>query len=284
MERFYKRAGISRQAFHQRKRQVIKEEAQMQVICSLVRDYRATKDARAGSRTLYYNLDIKHRFDLGVNKFERLMAKYNLTLRPLRSKVITTRSCYQSWQYENKTNGLVLTDINQLVVGDITYLDIWAEQYYAFSLMDIYSMRVVGLTISTRMRTIEALKCFGQWEILRERKNLFGCIHHTDGGTQYFSKAYLDRCVDAFIITSRANSCMENGYIEQWHSVLKHHLLPTIASYKTPSKEKIAEQIVQRYNAERKQENLGWLSPVEFERKWNNNIDRPQKVLYDFTI
>ncbi|MBK8748648.1 MAG: hypothetical protein IPM04_12515 [Saprospiraceae bacterium] len=39
------------------------------------------KDANAGSRTLYYNLNIKEQYNIGVNKFEKLMSDYGLILR-----------------------------------------------------------------------------------------------------------------------------------------------------------------------------------------------------------
>ena len=70
-----------------------------------VKDYRRHKDRRAGSRNIYYNLDIKSQYGMGVTKFERLMSKYGLTLLPLRVRVMTTKSCCQSWNYTKVHKG-----------------------------------------------------------------------------------------------------------------------------------------------------------------------------------
>src|SRR5690606_27732388 len=74
MEKFYRYAGISRQGFFQAAYRQQQEQLLIIRIEKLVQDYRQKKDRRAGSRSLYFNLKIKTRFNIGVNKFERLMS------------------------------------------------------------------------------------------------------------------------------------------------------------------------------------------------------------------
>lgn len=43
------------------------------------------------------------------------------------------------------------------------------------------------------------------------------------------------------------------------------------------------KRIIRIYNHERKQEGLGWLSPVEFEKKISAMSEKPKMFLHKFT-
>lgn len=281
MERFYDLHHISRQGFSQAVIRLDEEQKMMSRIKDLVKSYRLKNDRRAGSRSLYYNLKIRILFGLGVNKFERLMSSYKMTLAPLRMKVVTTKSCYQSWNYPNLCNGLKINGINQLVVGDLTYLAIGRNRYYLFCLTDVFSARVVGYEVSTRMRKEEAQAAMNRWITVRGRKKLKQCIHHTDGGTQYFSKKYLKEIDKIEAQISVARSCLENGYAEQKNGVIKNHLIPTTDCDTEQGLRKAMDRIIYIYNHERKQSGLGWKSPVEFERMIKEVKSPPELILHD---
>lgn len=264
MEMIYKSYGINRQLYFRKKRRI---QSELDFIVSIQPEidlYRYRKDRRAGSRSLFYNLNIKSRFGMGVNKFERLLSQYGMTLKPLRVRVVTTKSTFQSWNYKNLTNGLIVSNICQLVVGDITYITIGKYEYYLFCLTDVFSMRIVGHCVSDRMRKEEAIIALDMFVDLRGQQQIQGCIHHSDGGGQYFAKLYHSKISTMKI--SVAKTCLENGLAEQKNGFIKHHLLPTINSY-CPSKiQNEIAKVIYRYNHERKQECLGWKSPVQLEK------------------
>lgn len=281
MEQLYGYLGITRQGYfsaYGRRRQ---ELAMMDEILHLVHEYRLKKDNRAGSRSLYYNLGIKEKYGLGVSKFERLMSAYGMTLLPLRTRIVTTRSSLQSWNYPDLTSGLKLTNINQLVVGDLTYIQMAQYRYYLFLLTDVFSARIVGHSVSTRMRAQEAYEAFCMWMALRKRKNLEACIHHTDGGSQYFSNLYIEAMNDARLNISVASNCLANGYAEQRNGLLKYHLIPTIAMTKGTTIKTQIDKIITIHNVQRKQKALGWKSPCEFERDLINGTTPSAKTLFD---
>jgi transposase InsO family protein len=280
MELFYSQYNISRQGFTQALAFQAQQDEMMLEIKERVRLYRLKNDRRAGSRTLFHNLDIKRRYDLGVTKFERLMSAYGLSLAPLRLRVVTTKSSSQSWNYKNLCNGLIITGINQLVVGDITYVVLGKKRYYLFSLTDVFSLRIVGYHMSERMRKEEAISALEMFIDLRGDENLINCIHHTDGGGQYFAKKYLN--VLGEMKSSVAGTCLENGLAEQKNGYIKNHLIPTV-SLNNP--DKIAQEIdrvMHFYNHERKQSGLGWKSPVEFENELKSNKKKLYVRLHDF--
>jgi len=276
MSAFFRHAKMSRQAFYKALR---KEEQRSDLIVRVsgqIRDYRQHIDRRAGMRSLFYNLCIKESYGIGVNKFEQLVSQAGLSLRPLRTKVVTTQSTYQSRNYPNLAKLSQVRGINQLVVGDLTYVSIGHSRFYLFCLTDVYSGRIVGHHLSKTMKAVDALAALNQLVRLRGRKQVSGCMHHTDGGTQYFSKLYLDRLKDLKLIVSVAGNCLENGYAEQRNGLIKHHLLPTAKLSDDPAVlSRELKRIMGNYNHKRKQENLGWLSPSEYEKRWEGHPGPP---------
>lgn len=281
MSMFYEYLGISRQGYYQVKKRWYIRKQMLEEISQLVNRYRLSKDARAGSRSLYYNLGIKQLFAIGVTQFEQLMSENKWVLSQLRVRIVTTNSVKQSWNYENLINGKVLTGINTLVVGDLTYINIHGVRYYLFCLTDVYSSRIVGHHISTRMRSQEALAAFNQWVRLRGKDALKGCIQHTDGGAQYFSAMYLMAVNNCDIVISRANNCLENGHAEQRNGLIKNHLVPLIKNPKVNIPKEVG-RLIASYNNNRKQEKLGWLSPAEYEKSQGEKKSNDAKEMFNF--
>jgi putative transposase len=282
MERLYAYVGISRQGFSKAVKVFEREKLMMEKISALVKNYRQKKDRRAGSRSLFYNLGIKNKFGIGINKFEQLMSEIGLTLSPLSIRVITTQSSMQSWNYPNLVNGLSINDINQVVAGDLTYLFLFGKRYYLFCLTDLYSARIVGIAFGPTMRAQDAKHARDEWVKLRRKKNLRRCIHHTDGGSQYFSGLYLKSLTELDIRVSCAENCLMNGYAEQRNGLIKHHLIPTVRDLQGDELYKEMKRIIRFYNYERKQENLGWLSPVGFEKKISDMVNKPVHEVHKY--
>jgi transposase InsO family protein len=280
MEGVYRHLGVRRQTIHKRIASTTEEQEMMKKIGELAKRYRREKDRRAGSRSLFYNLEVKKIFGIGVTKFEQLMSAHGMTLSPLQVRVITTQSSLQSWNYSNLIEGLEVQNINQLVVGDLTYITYSKDRFYLFCLTDVYSARIVGHCFSTRMRSSEAQSALDKWTALREKKKLRGSIHHTDGGSQYFSRDYLRVLKELGIQVSVAQNCLENGYAEQRNGLIKYHLIPTIKTTRVGDLAKEIDRIIDFYNSERKQDCLGWRSPVEFEQYIRTVVERPKRVIY----
>lgn len=282
MSAFYEYVGISRQGFYKVRKVYEDTQSMVAEISVLVSTYREKIDCRAGSRSLYYNLNIREKYDIGVTKFERLMSSYGLTLGMLRIRIITTKSSLQSWNYPNLADGLSIGNINQLVVGDLTYIYLAGKRYYLFCLIDVYSAFIVGFHVSTRMRSIDAQEALNGWIRLRSLENVTRCIHHTDGGSQYFSAGYMSVLHDAGIRISCARNCLQNGYAEQRNGLIKHHLLPNVNMDVNQPRQAIS-RIIRIYNEQRKQQALGWLSPVQFEKQIATMDQRPMRKLFNFT-
>ena len=131
----------------------------------------------------------------------------------------------------------------------------------------------------------EALKpkALQKWVKLRGSSALTGCIHHTDGGSQYFAEKYLQALLKYDVKISCAKNCLQNGYAEQRNGLLKHHMFPTM---KTNNEQKVSigiGRVISRYNHKRKQQALGWKSPVEFESTLDPTSGGPEHKLYNLS-
>ena len=198
-----------------------------------------------------------------------------MTIKPLRSRIVKTSDGKGKGHYPNLANGLILNNVNQLIVGDITYYDIIDDQWsYIFTLKDIYSQRILGLVPSLSMEASFASKCLEQ----------AFAQHHSDNGSQYDSKAYKKMLADARMLISRADNCLENGSAENLNSIVKNmYLKPwNIRTFK--ELHQACQELVYINNHQRAIEQLGQLSPIQFEQLVAklHPEERPKKVLYDF--
>lgn len=282
MRAFYDFVHVSRQAHMKWQKQNQEKLSMVEKIIEEVDLYRRSFDQRAGSRVLFYNLNIKERYAIGVTKFEQLLSKEGLSLPVNRVRVITTRSSMQSWNYSNLISGLKVSGINQVIVGDITYIFHLGMRYFFFSCIDVYSHRVIGWTIHTNMRKERAVEVLDMAVECRGALSIINAISHTDGGGQYFSSLFLERARLYGLQISRANNCLENGYAEQFNAYLKHHLMPLVKSKSIEKMKKEIGRLIHHFNYERKQEELGWMSPVDYENTMGNRLYPSVLNLYEF--
>jgi putative transposase len=285
MQSVYRELGLSRQAVHQQWSRDDRQTMQYEQIIPIVREWRI-KHPRMGSRALYYSIKNVGGIDLGlgVNRFEQLMSTSGLTIKPGRTRIVKTSDGKGKGDYPNLINGLILDNVNQLIAGDITYYNIDGQCSYIFTLKDIYSQRVLGLIPSLTMEASIAIQCLEQVFMLRKDINLQGCIHHSDNGSQYNSTAYKKMLTDAGMLISRAENCLENGSAENLNSIVKNMYLKPWSIRTFKELEQACQELIYINNHQRAIEQLGQLSPVQFEQlvaKLHPD-ERPKKVLYDF--
>lgn len=283
MEVFYDYVGVSRQAHQQWFIRNKASQAQVVKMVEEVKHYRSTFDCRAGSRILFYNLHIKERHGLGVTKFEQMLSREGMSLPVVRVKIVTTKSSKRSWNYKNLISGLEIDRINQVIVGDITYIKHHGKRYFFFSEIDVYSGRIVGWSLATDMKAERAEEALDMVIRCRGDNAMRGTIHHTDGGGQYYSGLFLDKAKSKSMLMSRAKTCLENGYAEQMNAFIKHHLMPLVKSRSLKTMNRELKKLIDQYN-NRKQERLEWLSPIEFEEELEMGVVKPLMRLHDFSI
>ena len=170
--------------------------------------------------------------------------------------------------------------LNQVWVGDITYLRTWQGWLYLATVIDAHSRRVIGWAIDEHMRADlveDALKM----AITLRGELPAQVVFHTDRGTQYAS-AQITKFADNNGITRSmglTGICWDNAMAESFFATLKtefyyRRVWPT----KARAKVEVGAWIEDRYNRRRRHASIGQISPVSFELQYSNQTAANQKA------
>ena len=233
---------------------------------------------RYGSRRI--TAELREQTVIGRHRVRRLMREQGLrAIQPRRFVPRTTDSRHGQRMSPNLLveREIIVDRPRQVIVVDITYVPLQNGQWaYLGTWMDLFSRKILGWQIASSMTAelvIEALKK----AILRERLPA-GLIVHSDRGGQY---------VDAELRTllkqhgfeqsmTRADETYDNAYAESLFSRYKTELLEdgAFADLEQARSETFA-YIEGYYNRTRRHSGLGYLSPENFERAFDQRTQRP---------
>jgi len=156
---------------------------------------------------------------------------------------------------------------NQVWVGDITYIGTDEGWLYLAVVLDLFSRKVVGWSMSDRMTA--TLVCDALKMALFRRKRPRGVIMHTDRGSQYCSREHRDLLDANGLVASMSakGNCYDNAAMESWNHSLKVEAIhgERLATRKQ-AKDLVFEYIEVDYNRNRLHSTLGYISPEQFER------------------
>jgi len=206
-------------------------------------------------------------YTCGVPRVSRLLKTQGLkAIQPKSFKPRTTESKHTLGYSPNLLLELEEPEtINQLWVGDITYVPVAENRFlYLAMLMDRYSRRIVGWKLSDDMT--EALVITTLRQAIRQRQPGAKLIHHTDRGGQYAGKSYrrILRRADMQQSMSRAGDCYDNAFMESCFGTMKMELEMTEYENMQTALNEI-KSYVAYYNTQRKHSSIGYLTPVQFE-------------------
>ena len=203
----------------------------------------------------------------------RLMRQDGIKVLRKRHKVVTTNSKHSFPIASNVLNRDFQADRpNQKWVADITYVPTDEGWLYLAGILDLFSRRIVGWEMSSHIdaKLVEnALRM-----ALYQRQPGKGLLHHSDRGVQYASHQIQDILNANHIQVSMSSkgNCYDNAVIESFWGTMKnewvHH-----QKYRTRSQARtdIFSYIEGFYNNVRLHSALGYLSPNEFEAKFQNH-------------
>ncbi len=152
--------------------------------------------------------------------------------------------------------------------GDVTFIRTRAGWLYLAMLLDLYSRKIVGWSMSAR--NDEALALGALDMAITHRRPRPGLIHHTDQGGLYRSRGYRARMSSVGILPSMGNkgSAYDNAVAESFFSSLKNELIHH-CDFRTreEAKSAIFGYIELFYNRQRIHQSLGYVSPQQFEEQ-----------------
>jgi putative transposase len=156
---------------------------------------------------------------------------------------------------------------NRLWVADITGVPTAAGLLYLAVVVDVFSRRVVGWSMSTDLRSQLVLDALDM--ALAQRKPR-GVIHHSDQGCQYTSLGFGARCREAGVRPSMGSvgDAYDNALCESFFATLECELLARCRfGSQAEARRALFRFIEGWYNPRRRHSGLGYLSPIEFERR-----------------
>lgn len=205
---------------------------------------------------------------VGRKRVARLMRAEGLAGVSRRRGVRTTRRSQSARPAPDLVERNFTSDgPDRLWVADITYIPTWSGFLYLAVVLDTWSRRVVGWSMQPHLRTelvVEAL------EMARGQRRPKDVIHHSDQGSQYTSIEFGLRCRQAGIRPSMGSvgDCYDNALCESFFATLECELLDR-RPMRSQAEARMAvfDYLEGWYNPHRRHSALGYLSPVEFERR-----------------
>ncbi len=203
----------------------------------------------------------------GRKRVARLMLMQGLRARPRRRYRCTTDSGHGLAIKGNVlARRFAVAQPNTTWVTDITYLWTLEGWLYLAVILDLFSRRVVGWSMSESLERQLALDALNM--ALAHRQPPRGLIHHSDRGSQYASLQYQQLLAEHGIIASmsRSGNCWDNAVAESFFATLKIELVyQSQWSTRAQARSAIFEYIELFYNRRRRHSALGYLCPNQFE-------------------
>ena len=242
-------------------------------VTRVIRRVHADSKGVYGSRNI--RLDLKDAgYHYGRHKVARLMRIAGLSGVPKRRFKVTTQSDPSHPVAKNLLKQDFKAEaMNQRWAADITYISTQQGWLYLAVVMDLYSRRIVGWSMSRRINrhlVIDALKM-----ALDLRRPGGDLIHHSDRGSQYTSDDY-QKILKTLGITcsmSHAGYCYDNAVMERFFWSLKHEWTNHCEfADLEEARLSVFKYVDTFYNTERIHQTLEYVSPNQFEENYQQTI------------
>jgi putative transposase len=220
-----------------------------------------------GARRVWHDM-LAAGVSCGLHRIERLMRQQALKARPRRRRLPSDTG-------ERATDAISPNVLDRTFqapaanckwVADFTY--IWTAEgwLYVAAVLDLFSRRVVGWSMSATM-TAQLVTDALVMAIWRRGKP-DAVLHHSDRGSQYTSEQFQQLMREHGIVCSmsRAGNVWDNAVMESFFSSLKIERTAR-KTYRTRDEAKadVFDYIECFYNPKRRHSTIGYVSPMEFE-------------------
>lgn len=205
----------------------------------------------------------------GKHRVARLRRLHRIVSKRRRRFKVTTDSRDSKWLAPNRLNrNFQAHQPNRVWCGDVTFVATHKGWLYVAVLLDLFSRKVIGWSMSDRNDTTLVLNAL-EMALLR-RKPKGGLIHHTDRGRTYASDDYRDTLRKNALIPSmsRKADCYDNAVAESFFSTLKNELTHGQRFItREQAKSEIFQFIEVFYNRKRVHQTLNYQTPEQVELK-----------------
>ncbi len=243
-------------------------------LMSKIRRIHAKSDGVYGSPRIQAEL-VAAGVRVGRHKVARLMRLERLRGCPKRRFRVTTQRDPSHAVARNLLKRNFSADApNQRWASDITYISTHEGWLYLAVVMDLYSRRIVGWSMSRWMNRRIVLAALRM--AIGARQPEAALIHHSDRGSQYTSDSFRDELAKHGIQCSMSSSgnCYDNAVVESFFGLLKRERVNRVR-YRTRDQARadLFDYIEVFYNRKRRHGYLGNVSPADFEERSTGSFE-----------
>jgi len=204
---------------------------------------------------------------VSVKRVARIMREYNLKaikVRLYRTKKAQSNSTFRT-NIRFELLDKIVTGINQVWRGDVTYLKLNGNWKYLSTILDHHSRRLIAWSLSDNrdanltIRTLE--------RAIRNRGVHPGLIFHTDQGIEYAAFSFQKRLRHYGFVQSmnRSDKLNDNARMESFYHQFKTEKVRKKEYTSDKSLKSDVLSYMDFYNFRRSHSSLGYISPVEYE-------------------
>ena len=266
--------GISQRSYgrHQQRQEAGQQTSQRisnEALLARIRSIHAASRQCYGAPRIWAQLRAQG-VRVGKERVRRLMQRHGIVGRTKRRYKATT----------NSNHGLPVApnllarqfnpeQPNQAWAGDITSVATGENWLYLATVIDLYSRRVIGWSMGERMTRHLVMDAMDMAIGARRPAKDSGLIFHSDRGSQYCSADFQHLLQSSGIRSSmsRKGDCWDNACSETlFASLKKERLRLTRFATRRQAKDEIIGWLTW-YNSQRLHSTLGYISPMEYERR-----------------
>lgn len=278
LNKFYAAIGMTKQNLHQHLNSQLEQQSMVENLYKIAIDIRRDHPTLS-CRAMYYKILPD---GIGRDKFENLCTEWGLVQKKSSNPARTTFSTGVI-RFDNHYKELAVNNINQAYVSDITYFEVNDRFYYITFIMDAYSRYILGYAASKRLTTEQTtLPALNMLLKYKKYDIKAGVILHSDGGGQYYDKAFLKLTKKYNFKNSMCEFAYENGKAERINGIIKNNYLKhkSIKTFEQLVSE--LDRSVSLYNNDRPHKSLKFKTPKEIE-KWcsfamANNVENDRVI------
>jgi len=276
MNNLYNILGITKQAVHQHKKREALYHFKLTDLMIQIDELRKEHPG-CGVEKMYKALNPDF---IGRDNFIEVFMSLGYRVKKMKNYIRTTIPTHL--KYPNLIEGMLIYKPNQVWQSDITYFYLNGRFYYIVFILDVYTKEIVGCNVSDNMRAEGNIIALKQ-AIKSQEVSLKGLIHHSDRGSQYVDKNYLNLLQSNGIIVSMGLKAQDNAYAERINGTIKNEYLKRWKIESFSDLKRKLNKAVKHYNEKRSHSSLlRELSPVDFNKYLLSlcSQERPKVIIY----
>ena len=237
-------------------------------LSQMIVDIHARSRETYGSPRIHRSLKYQG-VNVGGKRVARLMRDMGI-----KGRVVTvTRRAPKLRRFQRDGENLRLntdppTRCDQQWVADITYIKVGSQYQYLVTIMDVFSRRILGWSLSSSRTVGDVLPLLKR--VIARRRPRPGLIFHTDRGIEFMAYAIQEELERHGLKKSynRLGHCTDNAHMESFYHSLKGELIRGRKfDEESALRSALSSYVDGFYNRTRLHSGIGYTSPIYYETR-----------------